>query len=100
MYHWVSILTHELVSSAVQAAATVVVEPNTAATAVCPVHVCEANNPRMAHVVRFTETRSAAHGPEDLAAPVVATVDLTRTTAALRVFRVPATAQVAVMAAD
>ena len=100
MYQRVCILTLELVSSAVQAAATAAVELNTAAMAVCPVHVCEANNPRMAHVVLFMETRSAAHGPEDPAVPAVATVDLTRTTVALRVFRVPATAQVAPMAAD
>ena len=68
--------------------------------AVCPVHVCEANNLLMANVVRFTETRSAAPIPEDLAAQAVATVALTTITVALRVFRVPATAQVALMAAD
>ena len=102
IYPWVSILTPtpDFVSSAVQAAATAVVEPNTAAMAVSPVHVCEANNPQMAHAVHFMETRSAAHGPEDLAVPAVAIVDLTRTTVALRVFRVLATAQVALMAAD
>lgn len=72
----------------------------TAATAVCPVHVCEANNLLMAHVDRFTEIRSAAHFPEDLAALVVATVAMATCTVALRVFRVPATAQVALMAAD